>query len=46
MDFGTASQTQEDTTETNGRQLLQDLCDNGFDGSISACALALGREHV
>jgi hypothetical protein len=42
MDIGPAA-TDQTTDNTKARQLLQRFCDNGFDGSVSACALVLGR---
>ena len=42
MDLGTAN-PQQQTDQRAARQLLHLFCENGFDGSISACALALGR---
>jgi hypothetical protein len=41
MDLATAPA---ENSEDNARQMLRDLCDNGFDGSINATALALGRD--
>jgi hypothetical protein len=44
MDFASAPRQEPDPTKQNNARLLQQLCNNGFDGSISACALALGRD--
>lgn len=43
MDLGTAA-SNENTDQMNARQLLHTFCENGFDGSINACALVLGRD--
>ena len=32
------------TSPDDARQMLKAFCENGFDGSIEAAALALGRE--
>ena len=34
----------EDMSPTDARQMLKAFCENGFDGSIEAAALALGRD--
>ena len=43
MDLATPSAETPGTTQSSSRDLLRVLCDNGFDGSLSAAALALGR---
>src|SRR5690349_8526416 len=43
MDLATAQPQQRQPDQREARQLLHSFCENGFDGSISACALALGR---
>jgi hypothetical protein len=34
----------EDMSPNDARQMLKAFCENGFDGSIEAAALALGRD--
>jgi hypothetical protein len=43
MDIGHAPQNEPNTQATDARKMLQSFCDNGFDGSLSACAVVLGR---
>ena len=44
MEVGRAVSHEQLTSETDPGQMLRALCDNGFDGSINALALALGRD--
>jgi len=44
MEVGRAVSHEQLTSETDPGQMLRALCDNGFDGSINAVALALGRD--
>ena len=44
MDLGTASSNDKHSEQMNARHLLHSFCENGFDGSINACALVLGRD--
>jgi hypothetical protein len=43
MDVGSTPTHEGQTNDTASRQMLQRFCDTGFDGSIEACALVLGR---
>jgi hypothetical protein len=43
MDLGTAS-SNDQSNQVTARGLLHSFCENGFEGSINACALALGRD--
>lgn len=43
MDIGTASSNDQSSEQKNARRLLHSFCENGFDGSVSSCALVLGR---
>ena len=43
MDVGPAASQEQTTDQRDAQQLLHAFCENGFDGSISACALVLGR---
>jgi hypothetical protein len=43
MNTGPATSREQRPYESDNRQLLQSFCDNGFDGSVGACAIVLGR---
>ena len=43
MDVGPAASQDEREDQRWAREVLHAFCENGFDGSISACALVLGR---
>lgn len=43
MDIGQTPQNDTETADPDTRKMLQSFCDDGFDGSLSACAMVLGR---